>query len=1281
MSNAKQLFEKDLPHFRRQAIQPLIAHLEKLYVQSEKPLLSFLEERLHFLRATLEQKQFLFKDFENKYEAAIHEEARQVIILEFSKALGASPEDLKKDKKAFSRWFDFSAVADRCRYQISSLESELSFIIDRLTLLLASEPSSSQMSFLLLLTDWAQTYPGNTRIKIIALESILKLLTPEMALDEEVFYYLSLSDQKDVWIQCNAISILKFLNPQLFKEVAIKRLTTYHPEPDFFVRQHITTLLTQEDISLDPSLLSSILKDPNEFVRQSLCKKIAFLPQNILALLLEDPSPQVRAAAILNATTLCPLKERRAYLVKCCTEETHPFVLRVCFKCIQDGFQNLSLTEQKEWVETFKPALDHLHAFSHDIPTRRRAAFTHEVLWCDSNPSLKTAKESIASVLLNMRPGTKAFIPHSLLNDLKEEEIGRLFSLMVQFDFGCELQKTRKGYKVFKGLCLKFRLWRFLYEFFHPKTEKREAIRHTIGRHFSGEIQVPSSILAELSQTEVPGEPLYLPEEGGYRPYLPLVDHMLSILHKRRPFSFYTSEGITFVAPPSGFWGRLKAKTHITLHFASLAELRNWRIGSFWDPSRYIKTFESLGFTFHFRPYDEKAPQDPAVTRFFAAFIFAPDLETLVSRVLMTSKTSILGLSFCILIFCIYFFWRHIRHYRAVKIARASIPLVIGGWGTRGKSSTDRLKAALINGIGMGVFAKTTGCEAKITFAGPYQKMHEIPYYRPYGKVSIWEQALATALASRFKADVMLWECMAIKPEYVKIMQQQWMTSDLSTLTNAYPDHEDLQGPAGYNIAESLRSFSLLHSKLLTAEEQMLPYFQVGAAEKKETIETVGWLEEGMLTNDILDRFPYIEHAQNITLVLKMAEYFNIPPTVALKEMADEVLPDIGALKVYPVASLNFRYLQFVNGMSANEEYACLTNWYRLGFDQESSAGSWISTLINNRVDRVARSRVFAQLLVHNLSADKHFVIGANIDGFMRFVHKAWIEFLNNLPFSQNPAEILLRLARKLRICFTREDLKERLFAMGAKGYEGDLFDIKDLKTFVEHKKHPASEALLHFHQENINMFQEYHSLHQQLLTKPDKILFKDTLTKWFMNKFIFPDKNTLLGDEMITWICKNTPPYYLNRIMGIQNIKGPGLEFVYRWQAWEKCFDAGNLLLSPIPQKILKGFRNLMDINEFGVLSQEYLEALYPKITTKYETEIKQIQNHVEEIKKAHKLKSAEKISFFKRLITAFFDINVSYAQTNQANAIYQDLSTNRISYFRAHEELEKLVMLNNKD
>ena len=102
---------------------------------------------------------------------------------------------------------------------------------------------------------------------------------------------------------------------------------------------------------------------------------------------------------------------------------------------------------------------------------------------------------------------------------------------------------------------------------------------------------------------------------------------------------------------------------------------------------------------------------------------------------------------------------------------------------------------------------------------------------------------------------------------------------------------------------------------------------------------SVGWLEAGLLPEDVLSRFPYEEHPFNIALVLGMAEELGIDRDYALKEMADMVVPDIGVLKAYPAAAVRSRKLEFVNGMSANERHGCLGNWTRLGFDQNDAVG------------------------------------------------------------------------------------------------------------------------------------------------------------------------------------------------------------------------------------------------------------------------------------------------------------------------------------------------------
>ena len=232
------------------------------------------------------------------------------------------------------------------------------------------------------------------------------------------------------------------------------------------------------------------------------------------------------------------------------------------------------------------------------------------------------------------------------------------------------------------------------------------------------------------------------------------------------------------------------------------------------------------------------------------------------------------------------------------------------------------------------------------------------------------------------RPSVFLWECMALTPDYVDVLQQQWMHDDLATITNTYPDHEDLQGPSGMDVATTITGFVPRRSHLLTTEQQMLPLVRDRCRQRQTTLRGVGWLESGLITDDLLDRFPYREHPDNIALVAAMADELGYSYDFAVKAMADHLIPDLGVLKTHPVAHLQASALEFTNGMSANERFGCLGNWKRLAFDRHDprqEPAIFISTVVNNRADRVARSRVFASVLVNDLRADRHFLIGGNL--------------------------------------------------------------------------------------------------------------------------------------------------------------------------------------------------------------------------------------------------------------------------------------------------------------
>ena len=83
---------------------------------------------------------------------------------------------------------------------------------------------------------------------------------------------------------------------------------------------------------------------------------------------------------------------------------------------------------------------------------------------------------------------------------------------------------------------------------------------------------------------------------------------------------------------------------------------------------------------------------------------------------------------------------RHIDAHRVFARSRRRIPLVVGGWGTRGKSGTERIKAALCNAQGHRLVAKTTGCEAMFLYSDTFGELHELMLFRPYDRATIWEK-------------------------------------------------------------------------------------------------------------------------------------------------------------------------------------------------------------------------------------------------------------------------------------------------------------------------------------------------------------------------------------------------------------------------------------------------------------------------------------------------------------------------------------------------------------
>ena len=757
--------------------------------------------------------------------------------------------------------------------------------------------------------------------------------------------------------------------------------------------------------------------------------------------------------------------------------------------------------------------------------------------------------------------------------------------------------------------------------------------------------------------------------------------------------------------------------------FARYAGLRNWRENSSSPAKAYVAALEKLGLriTFIAREDDKGKPDcDPAVQRFFALPLPFLDLDwfrRLQDYFFSVYENSLLDLALFTVALLLFFVGSRFVMSRIAIRSRRRIELVIGGWGTRGKSGTERLKAALFEAMGHSQVSKSTGCEAMFLYAWPFGKTREMFLFRPYDKATIWEQYDLVRLANKLSARVFLWECMALTPEYVRILQHQWMRDDYATITNTYPDHEDLQGPAGYNIPMVMTEFIPDKGNLITTEEQMLPILQSAAAASGTAFKNVGWQQAGLLTPDILDRFPYEEHPYNIALVVALAEEMGIDPDFALKEMADRVIADIGVLTAFPKARVRGRDLQFINGMSANERFGTLSNWQRMGFDShdpQKEPGIILSTVINNRADRVSRSQMFAKMVVEDLAVDYHFLIGSNLEGFMGFVHKALDSYLPRIRLlaakegnKSDPQTALKAIARRQRIPTTEEDIQCRLKAMIAgispegTDYPPDnsaeepetlriWLEEHDLGKFVKEIDNHLKEQ-----QELLKSYLQFAALVTETDNKESIEQLEEELhmlvRSWFIRKIIIVENYHANGEQIVDHICRHTPPGLHNRIMGLQNIKGTGLDFVYRWQAWAMCHQVCEKLTNADNSGFDRALAKLSAFQEYGLLSENHVRTTCKSLlkksvvqTEQYRAEIAVIVSNMDNDLKRIKTdlhtdrKKKSKVKEYTAKLTGFIesmlDSGDAVRRRKCANRIYRDLANERISGERAAKELKRL-------
>ena len=192
----------------------------------------------------------------------------------------------------------------------------------------------------------------------------------------------------------------------------------------------------------------------------------------------------------------------------------------------------------------------------------------------------------------------------------------------------------------------------------------------------------------------------------------------------------------------------------------------------------------------------------------------------------------------------------------ATKAARRRLNHVVQVNGTRGKTAVSRLIQAGLAGGNIRAVAKTTGTLPQIIDADGIQT----DIIRR-GKPNIKEQAWTVRKAACMNAQVLVAECMAVRPEYQRVSQQM-LEADVAVMTNIRPDHFEEMGHSLDEIARSVCQMLPTGGVVFTTEKNVLPIIQEEAAKRRCTVFSV---------KTDPDDLPDVDFAENEALALSVS--------------------------------------------------------------------------------------------------------------------------------------------------------------------------------------------------------------------------------------------------------------------------------------------------------------------------------------------------------------------------------------------------------------------------
>lgn len=307
-----------------------------------------------------------------------------------------------------------------------------------------------------------------------------------------------------------------------------------------------------------------------------------------------------------------------------------------------------------------------------------------------------------------------------------------------------------------------------------------------------------------------------------------------------------------------------------------------------------------------------------------------------------------------------------LREYHLHKLSLASIPIRVHVNGSRGKSSVTRLVAAGLRAGGLRTVAKTTGSAPRIIDLNGNDKIiHRLR------SASIGEQVKLLRFFAQDKPDALVIECMAVMPQYQWVAEQKMVKSTIGVITNVRPDHLEEMGPKMTDICASLSNTIPFKGIIVTAEHDYAGQLKM-VADKRET--QFYEVHDNEIGKEYMSQFPYLEHAENVALALKVCELAGVDQKKAMDGLI-HAKPDPGALVLWNLESGENKN-QFVSAFAANDPQSTLQIWRLV---DERIVGNPVCVFLNSRPDRRTRTAQLLEIVAEEIQPEMLVIRGENL--------------------------------------------------------------------------------------------------------------------------------------------------------------------------------------------------------------------------------------------------------------------------------------------------------------